>query len=417
MATIAILGTMDSKGAEHAFVAQRIKERGHQVFIIDVGTLGAPNLKPDIPREEVAAAGGIDLAALRQRQDRGESVAAMSQAAPVVLSKLVSTKKIDGVISLGGGGGTAIATAAMRVLPIGFPKVMVSTLASGNTAQYVGVKDIVMFPSIVDVAGLNRISRLILTRAAGAICGMVEIGVPALSGSGEATVKREVQADDKPVIVASMFGNTTQCVQHAQKILEQAGYEVLVFHATGTGGRTMESLIDSGMVAGVLDITTTEWADELVGGILSAGPTRLEAAARRGVPAIVTPGCLDMVNFGPPETVPAKFAGRNFYQHNPQVTLMRTTPEECAQLGKIIAEKLNASKGRVTFLIPQKAISVISAHGQKFHDAVADKALFDALKTHLRKEIEVIELDCAINDAAFAEACANSLLRNLAARR
>ena len=414
MATIAILGTMDSKGAEHAFVAERIRERGHLACIIDVGTLGNPNLKPDITRDEVAAAGGIDLAALQRRQDRGESVAAMSQAAPVVLSRLVNEKKIDGVISLGGGGGTAIATAAMRALPIGFPKLMVSTLASGNTAQYVGVKDIVMFPSIVDVAGLNRISRQILTRAAGAICGMVEAGQASrLSRAGETPAPPSA---DKPVIVASMFGNTTQCVQHAQKILEQAGYEVLVFHATGTGGRTMESLIESGMVAGVLDITTTEWADELVGGILSAGPRRLEAAARLGVPAIVTPGCLDMVNFGPPETVPARFRGRNFYQHNPQVTLMRTTPEECTQLGKIIAEKLNASKGRVTFFIPLKAISVISASGQKFHDPVADKALFDSLKTNLRKDIEVIEMDCAINDPAFAEACATALLRNLAAR-
>src|SRR5207249_1289997 len=313
-------------------------------------------------------------------------------------SKLVVEKKIDGVISLGGGGGTAIATAAMRALPIGFPKLMVSTLASGNTAQYVGVKDIVMFPSIVDIAGLNRISRQILTRAAGAICGMVEVGVPALAGSDAATLKRELQADDKPVIVASMFGNTTQCVQHAQKILEQAGYEVLVFHATGTGGRTMESLIESGMVAGVLDITTTEWADELVGGILSAGPSWLEAAARLGVPAIVTPGCLDMVNFGPPETVPAKFRGRIFYQHNPQVTLMRTTPEECAQLGRIIAEKLNRSDGPLTVLVRPKAISFISAPGQKFQQPPSDKALFDAVRTHLRKDIDVTHPDCGIND-------------------
>src|SRR5580765_3978046 len=264
MATIAILGTMDSKGREHAFVAERIRERGHQAFIIDVGTLGVPTLKPDVTREAVAAAGGIDLAALQKRQDRGESVAAMTRAAPVVLSKLVAEKKIDGIISLGGGGGTAIATAAMRALPIGFPKVMVSTLASGNTAQYVGVKDIVMFPSIFDVAGLNRISRQILSRAAGAICGMVEA--------------RPEAGTDKPVIVASQFGNTTACVDHARKILETADYEVLVFHATGTGGRTMESLIEAGMVAGVLDITTTEWADELVGGFLGAGPARLEAA-------------------------------------------------------------------------------------------------------------------------------------------
>ena len=399
MATIAILGTMDTKGEEHAFVAEQIRRRGHQTLVIDTGTLEAPKLKPDITRQAVAAAAGFDLAAITSKRDRGEAVKAMSLGAPVILEKLARENKIDGVISLGGGGGTAIGTAAMRALPIGFPKLMVSTLASGNTAQYVGAKDIVMFPSIVDVAGINRISRLILTRAAGAICGMVEAQPP--------------KADDKPVIVASQFGNTTACVDHARKILENAGYEVLVFHATGTGGRTMESLIESGMVTGVLDITTTEWADELVGGILGAGPTRLEAAARRGVPAIVTPGCLDMVNFGPPETVPAKFAGRNFYQHNPQTTLMRTTPDECAQLGKILAEKINLSTGPVTVLLPLKAISVISAPGQKFHDPSADQALFDNLKAHLRKDIPVIEMDCLINDAVFAEACARELLTTI----
>ena len=394
---------MDTKGEEHAFVANLIKQRGHQVLVIDTGTLDAPKLKPDITRFEVAAAAGADLNALVAKKDRGEAVAAMSRGAPVVLARLVADKRIDGVISLGGGGGTAISTAAMRALPIGFPKVMVSTLASGNTAPYVGVKDIVMFPSVVDVAGINRISRQILTRAAGAICGMVE-SVPS-------------PGEDKPIIVASMFGNTTDCVQAAKKTLEAAGYEVLVFHATGTGGRAMESLIESGMVAGVLDITTTEWADEWVGGILGAGPTRCEAAARHGVPAIVTPGCLDMVNFGGPETVPSKFADRTFYQHNPQVTLMRTSPEECAELGRILAEKINLSTAPVTVLLPLKAISVISAPGQKFHDPIADRILFTALKAFLRNDIEVVELDCAINAPEFARACAEKLLANLAQRK
>ncbi len=394
---------MDTKGEEHAFVANLIKQRGHQVLVIDTGTLDAPKLKPDITRFEVAAAAGADLNALVAKKDRGEAVAAMSRGAPVVLARLVADQRIDGVISLGGGGGTAISTAAMRALPIGFPKVMVSTLASGNTAPYVGVKDIVMFPSVVDVAGINRISRQILTRAAGAICGMVE-SVPS-------------PGEDKPIIVASMFGNTTDCVQAAKKILEAAGYEVLVFHATGTGGRAMESLIESGMVAGVLDITTTEWADEWVGGILGAGPTRCEAAARHGVPAIVTPGCLDMVNFGAPETVPSKFADRTFYAHNPQVTLMRTSPEECAELGRILAEKINLSIAPVTVLLPLKAISVISAPGQKFHDPIADRILFTALKAFLRNDIEVVELDCAINAPEFARACAEKLLANLAQRK
>jgi uncharacterized protein (UPF0261 family) len=399
MATIAVLGTLDTKGLEHGYVAELIKQRGHQVTIIDVGTLEAPRLEPDFSRAEVAAAAGVDLSALVARRDRGEAVAAMSRGAPVILARLAAEGRIDGVISLGGGGGTAIATAAMRALPVGFPKLMVSTLASGNVSPYVDVKDIVMFPSVVDVAGLNRISRQLLARAAGAICGMVEARIPA--------------ASDKPIIVASQFGNTTPCVEHAKRILEADGYEVIVFAATGTGGRTMESLIETGLVAGVLDVTSTEWADELVGGVLNAGPTRLEAAARRGVPAVISTGCLDMVNFGPPESVPARFAGRKFYQHNPQVTLMRTTPEECTKLGRILGEKLNLSNGPVTVLLPLRGASVISAPGGAFHDPAADAALHAALKSALRADIPVIEVDSVINDPVFAEACAKTLLRLL----
>src|SRR5206468_2740414 len=277
----------------------------------------------------------------------------------------------------------------------------VSTLASGNVAPYVGVKDIVMFPSIVDVAGLNRISRPLLARAAGAICGMVETSLPAGS--------------DKPIIVASQFGNTTACVDRARQLLEAAGFEVVVFAAVGTGGRTLESLVESGMVAGVLDVTTTEWADELVGGVLSAGPTRLDAAACHGVPAVISTGCLDMVNFGPPETVPAKFKGRKFYQHNPQVTLMRTTPEENRELGRILAEKINPSTGPVTVMLPLRGHSIIGAPGGPFHDSEADAALFSSLKDRLRKDISVIEIDCAINDPPFAEACARELLNAMKA--
>jgi uncharacterized protein (UPF0261 family) len=400
--TIAILGTLDTKGEEHGYVADLIRARGHRTLVIDVGTDRPPKIAPDISREEVTQIAGIDLAGLVQRRDRGECVAAMAKAAAAVLTKLQAEGKIDGVISLGGGGGTAIATAGMRALPLGFPKLMVTTLASGNTSQYVGVKDIVFVPSIVDVAGLNRISRVILARAAGAICGMVETKPPA--------------AQDKPVIVASMFGNTTKCVEHAKGILEQAGYEVLVFHCTGTGGRTMESLIESGLVAGVFDVTTTEWADELVGGVLSAGSTRLDAAAKAGIPAIIAPGCLDMVNFGEPQTVPEKFKGRTFYQHNPQVTLMRTTPEECAQLGRIIAEKANSYRGPVTVMIPTKAISIISAPGQSFYDPAADAALFSSLKDVLKPGVPVVEMDCEINDPVFAEACAGKLLEQLGRR-
>ncbi len=396
MGTIAVIGTLDSKGHEHQFLAGRIHANGHEALLVDVGTLGDPLVHPDISRDEVLASAGLKLPVA---EDRCERVGIMARALPVFLARMAEEGKIDGVISLGGGGGTAIATAGMRALPVGFPKVMVSTLASGNTAHYVGTKDIVMFPGIVDVAGLNQISKTIFSRAAGAICGMVDVKVES--------------AGEKPIIVASMLGNTTDCVNEARKLLEAKGYEVLVFHATGTGGRTMESLIESGMVKGVLDITTTEWADELVGGTISAGPTRLEAAGRAGIPAIVTPGCLDMANFGERDTVPAKYEDRNLYIHNPQVTLMRTTPAECSQLGRILAEKVNAYPAPVTVLIPTKAISIISEKGQPFHDPEADEALFSAIKDNLSGVVELIEVDAAINDPAFAKACVEALLTNL----
>jgi uncharacterized protein (UPF0261 family) len=399
MSTIAVLGTLDTKGAEHAFIADLIRQHGHQVLLIDVGTGGPPQIAPDISREEVAAAAGVDLQNLMRRADRGECVTAMTIAAPKLVERLYREGRIQGIITLGGGGGTAIGSAAMRALPIGFPKLIVSTMASGNTAHYVGTKDITMMPSIVDVNGLNRISRTIFASAAGAICGMVSA-----KAGAEST---------KPLIVASMFGNTTSCINAAIPLLEQAGFEVLVFHATGAGGRTMESLIESGMVAGVLDITTTELADELVGGVLTAGPDRVNAAGRAGIPAIVVPGCLDMVNFGEPSSVPLKFSGRNFYHHNPQITLMRTTPEECRTLGTMLAEKVNAYRSLVTVLIPRKGVSIISASGGPFFDAAADAALFDALTDNLRPEVKVISMDCEINDHEFAEACVHALLENI----
>ncbi|MGC3971354.1 MAG: Tm-1-like ATP-binding domain-containing protein [Pirellulales bacterium] len=399
MATIAVLGTLDTKGQEHAFVAEQIRVRGHDALLIDVGTGGPPQVAPHVTRDEVAAAGGINLPELTARRDRGECVSAMAAAAPKLLLALQQAARISGVISLGGGGGTAIATAAMRALPIGFPKLMVSTLAGGDVAPYVGTRDIVMMPAIVDVVGLNRISRTLLAQAAGAVCGMVETRVA-------------VEAD-RPLVVASMFGNTTECVGTAKQIIEAAGYEVLVFHAVGTGGRVMESLIESGLVAGVLDVTTTEWADELIGGVLTAGPHRLEAAGRAGVPAVVAPGCLDMVNFGPLETVPPHFAGRKFYVHNPQVTLMRTSVDECRTLGGILADKINAYSAPTTVLIPQQGVSIIGAPGGPFHDAAADEALFDALASQLREGIEVRTLDTAINNGSFAKACAEALLANM----
>ena len=434
MATIAVIGTLDSKGHEHAFVADLIHKRGHTPVLIDLGTGTDPQVTPDITRFQVAKAAGLDLQPLIDQQDRGQCVVAMSKAAPVLLAQLVADKKIDGVISLGGGGGTALGTAAMRALPIGFPKLMVSTLASGNTAHYLGTKDITMMPSIVDVAGLNSISKVIFSRAAGAICGMVETEVNFPSSKPQRTtasspidkdaeeeckperttasspIDKDEEEECKPIIVASMFGNTTDCINIAAKVLEDAGYEVLIFHATGTGGKTMESLIESGMVAGVLDITTTEWADELTGATLSAGPTRMDAMSKAKVPAVISPGCLDMANFGERDTVPEQFADRLFYIHNPQVTLMRTNPEECAELGKIITEKANANPAPTAILNPLKTVSIISAEGQAFYDPIADQALFAAIHQHADPKVEVIDFDEEINSEVFAKAAASKLL-------
>ena len=394
--TIAVLGTLDSKGHEHQFVADIISQLGHQPLLIDLGSGAEPQVTPQITRFEVAQAAGLDLQPILDRHDRGECVSAIAKAAPVLLEKLVSEGKIQGVISLGGGGGTALATSAMRALPIGFPKLMVSTLASGNTAHYIGTKDITMMPAIVDVAGLNSISKTIFTQAAHAICGMAEAVVD--------------QSDTKPLIVASMFGNTTDCINIAKEVLENEGYEVLVFHATGMGGKAMESLIESGMVKGVLDITTTEWADEFVGATLSAGPTRMDAMTKAAIPAVIAPGCLDMANFGERDSVPEKFEGRNFYIHNPQVTLMRTNAEECAALGKIIAEKANANSAPTAILNPLKTVSVISAEGQPFYDPAADKALFKAIHDHANSKVEVIDYNEEINSPFFAKAAAHKLL-------
>jgi uncharacterized protein (UPF0261 family) len=400
MATIAVAGTLDTKGPDHLYVADCIRGLGHQPLLVDWGTRAAPSVTPDITREQVAAAAGINLSEVAGREDRGECVAAMAAAAPVLLSQLYTAGRIQAVISLGGSSGTAIAAAGMRALPIGFPKLIVSTMASGNIAHYVGIRDITIMPSIVDVAGLNQISRVIYARAAGAICGMAGI--------------QTATTGDRPVVVASMFGNTTACVTEARRLLENAGCEVLVFHATGAGGRTMEALIDSGFASGVLDVTTTELADELAGGVLTAGPDRLTAAARRGIPAVIGPGCLDMVNFGEPSSIPERHRGRRFYQHNPQVTLMRTTPEECLQLGHILAEKINASTGPATVVLPLGGISVISEPGGPFHDPHADATLFNAISQNLREGIAQQILDCTINDPRYAAACVDALLKSMA---
>jgi uncharacterized protein (UPF0261 family) len=398
--TIAVIGALDTKGQEFAFLKAEIEKRGCRTLMINVGVLGMPSFQPEVSAEEVAAAGGVNLADLVARHDRGQAMEVMNRGAAVVVKKLYEKGKFEGIISMGGGGGTGMAASAMRALPVGVPKLLVSTVASGDTSPYVGTTDITMMPSIVDVAGLNRISRIVFTNAAGAICGMV-------------TGKVEKSPDDKPLIAATMFGNTTRAVDIARRVLEAHGYEVLVFHATGTGGRTMEMLIENGYFAGVLDMTTTEWADEICGGALSAGSTRMEAAAKAGVPQVVTPACIDMCNFWARETVPAKYKGRLFYQWNPNVTLMRTTIEENARMGQIFAEKLNAAKGPVTVFIPMGGFSEVDYPGQPFWWPEADQAFVDALKKHLRPDIPVEISDKDVNHPEFSRRTAEKLLEFL----
>jgi uncharacterized protein (UPF0261 family) len=397
--TIVVIGALDTKGAEFAFVKGAIEDRGHNALVINTGVIGEPSIQADIPAADVAAAGGNSLAALREKADRGEAIAVMTEGVAIIIQNLFEKGQVDGVFGMGGSAGTIIGTSAMRALPVGVPKVMVSTLAGSDTGPYVGSKDVVMFPSVVDVAGINRISARIYANAVGALIGMVETTQPDI--------------DEKPLIAASMFGNTTILVDRCREALESEGYEVLVFHATGTGGRTMESLISDGYFAGSLDVTTTEWADELVGGVLSAGAERLDAAATQGIPQVIAPGCLDMANFWARETVPEKYNKRLFYQWNPNVTLMRTTPEENVELGRILAEKANASEGPVAFFLPLQGVSMLDAPGKEFWWPEADQALFESIKKHTRPDIPVYELDNNINDEAFAETVTKKLLEFL----
>lgn len=398
MATIVLLGTLDTKGVEYDYLRRRLQPEGCTVILIDAGIMGPPLAHPDVPREEVARAAGADITALAAAGDRGAAVETMARGATRVVQRLHAEGHLDGILGLGGSGGTALVTQAMRALPVGVPKVMVSTLAAGDTRPYVGTVDVTMMSSVVDIAGINRISERILANAAAAIAGMARTSAAFPAAPAH-----------RPLIGATMFGVTTPCVTVARDRLDELGYEVLVFHATGAGGRTMEGLITDGYISGVLDITTTELADDLVGGVLSAGPERLDAAGALGIPQVVSLGALDMVNFGPIDTIPPRFKDRLLYQHNQTVTLMRTTPVECAALGARLAGKLNAAQGPLAVFIPLRGISAIAREEQAFYDPAADAALIGALHAHLDPRIEVHEMDTDINDPAFACAMADRL--------
>ena len=398
--SIYLIATLDTKGVEAGWIRESLMRQGHRVTLVDVGSSGDSQVDPDIDRAMVFEVAGTSWSVVRSDQDRGEAVAAAARGVAQLIRQHADQGLVEGVLSIGGSAGTSIGTSAMRALPLGIPKVMVSTMASGQVRPYVADKDLCMINSVVDIAGINRVSRIVLSQAADAMSGMV---------NGRKQVFAEASPTEKPLVVASMFGVTTPCVQVARGVLEQAGYEVLIFHATGTGGQAMESLIREGLIAGVLDITTTELADELVGGVLTAGPGRLTAASELGVPQVISVGALDMVNFGAPETVPQKFADRLFYQHNPVVTLMRTSVSECRQLGKEVGRKVAMSNGPAEVLFPRQGVSAIDAEGQAFEDQEARMALLEGLKSTCGAErMEV--MDAHINDPEFAQAAAQRLL-------
>jgi uncharacterized protein (UPF0261 family) len=395
--TVVIVGALDTKGEEFAFVKDLIEKEGLKTLVVDFGVLGEPDFTPDINRERVAKAGGGDLSHLTSGEHKDQAMKTMAAGLEAVVRNLHEDGKLDGIFGMGGSGGTSIATRAMRALPIGVPKVIVSTVGGGDVSAYSGTKDITFIPSIVDVAGINRISRTIYANGAGAITGMVQTEKPAAE-------------DEKPLVTASMFGNTTKSVDHARQILEKQGYEVLVFHATGTGGRTMESLITDGYIAGSMDITTTELADEVCGGVFSAGPERVMAASRAGIPAVIVPGCVDMANFWGIDTVPEKYKGRNLYEWNPNVTLLRTNVEENKRIGEMIATAANASTAPVAVLLPLKGVSMLDSPGGGFWDPEADQACYTAIKGNLKPGVPVFELDYNINDPEFASKVAETLL-------
>lgn len=399
--TILMLGTFDSKGNEFDYLYQELSRRNVEIIAMDTGIFNPAGSFPiQIPSLEVAVAGGIPLSELQYAGDRGLAMKTMCAGAGLLVEKLQREHIIHGIIGMGGGGGTAIATKAMQALPLGFPKVCITTLASGDTREYVGIKDILLFPSIVDICGLNRFTKMLISRAAGAICGMVETDPPA-------------DRDDRMIICLSMFGNSTTCVERCSKLLEQYGYAPLVFHATGTGGRAMENLITEKYCAACLDITVTEWADEICGGVLSAGPKRLDGPAIAGIPHVIVPGCLDMVNFGSPGTVPERYRnnGRLFYEWNPMATLMRTNKEENACLGKILAEKANKSGTPAAFVLPLQGLSELDGEGEVFCDWETNQVLFDAIEQNVNDNIPVIKVDANINDAVFSEKAVEVLLK------
>jgi uncharacterized protein (UPF0261 family) len=397
--SVVMLGCFDTKAEDFGYLHNHLLKQGLKVISINTGVMDTScSFQIDFEADEVAKASGSTLSELRNSGDRSLAVEKMGIGCANIISKLLLEGKVNGAMGMGGGGGTYIALSAMQSIPMGIPKLCVTTLAAKDLTRQIGVKDITLMPSIVDVAGLNNISRMVIRQAAGAIAGMI---------------KANIQETRESVgsIAISIFGNTTKCVDKCSQILKKDGYDVSTFHAVGVGGKTMESLILDGYFDAVLDITTTELADDLCDGICSAGPDRLTAAAKVGIPQVVVPGCLDMVNYGHLDTVPARFKDRLLYSWSPDVTLMRTNEEENEILGRQLAEKLNQSPGPVKVLLPLRGISIVSSEGGEFYRPEIDQVLFDSIKKNVIDSIEVIEIDANINDEVFAEFAVDTLMK------
>ncbi|MFE9631043.1 Tm-1-like ATP-binding domain-containing protein [Streptomyces sp. NPDC006463] len=407
MTNVVLVGTLDTKGVEYGWLRERLLRAGVEVILVDTGVMGEPRVPADIPREAVARAAGTELPELRAAADRGAAVTTMAQGAEAILLRLHAEGRLHAVLAIGGSGGTSIATRAMRALPLGVPKLMVSSMASGDVSPYVGSADITMMYSVVDIAGINSISAPVLANAVEAVAGMAR----AFARTAPDTRRpARLGAGGRPLVAASMAGVTTTGVDAARERLTELGYEVLVFHVSGSGGRTLEKLAGQGVFAGVLDLTLSELADDLCGGILTAGPDRLSAAGLAGIPQVVSLGALDMVKFGPLETLPEQARYRRVRVHNPSITVIRTTEAECAELGRRVAAKLRAATGPTAVCVPLRGLSTLGAPGGPYHDPDADRALFSALRDGLRgSAARLYDYDTHINDPDFGRAAADRL--------
>ena len=410
---VLLVGTLDTKGREFNFLNSILKENGIGTIVMDCGVLEEPFFKPDIGGQEVAAHGGSSIDVLRSTMDRGQAMEVMMKGVIELTAKLYREGRICGIMGIGGGSGTNLACSGMKLLPVGFPKIMVSTMASGDTRTYIGEKDIMMVYSIADILGLNQVTRDIITNAAGAMIGIIRLKEEAGKDLPEPFSRRQ-REEEKPeaLIAATMMGATTQCLTHAKTYLEKRGFEVVAFHTTGSGGRAMENLVSEGTVNGVLDITTTEIMNTIVGGVFPVGDERVSTAADMGIPIVVSCGALDFVNFWTGQ-IPEKYRDRVFHQHNPVAVLMRTSKEENARAARVIADRLNRAKGPAAVVIPLKGFSSYDADDMPFFDREADMAFIETLEQCINRGIEILKIDKHINEREFAENVAECLIRNL----